>query len=130
MPRNRGQPGGELRWLFNRRQRFEGQQQSLLRDIFGELSPDDCLRGSHYRGPIAQCQLIERVEIAQDRLDHKNFVRLLDACLGHRCSILSRQRACIVIETSYVGKDSLVRKGSVSSQLSVVSGYLQVSCSL
>src|SRR5258708_5412152 len=84
MPRDCGEPGGELRRLVDRGQGLESQQQSVLSNVLRKLSSHNRLGGANNRGAVARRQLIESVEVSQYRLDDKYFVRLLDACLGHR----------------------------------------------
>src|ERR1043165_6784351 len=63
MARDGRKPGGKLRRVFNRRQGFEGQQERVLRDIFGLVAPEDSLRRSDGRRAITQSQLIECVKV-------------------------------------------------------------------
>src|SRR5204862_2301746 len=81
-------PCREFRRIVNRRQRLEREQERILRYVFRIFAADDALCGTHHCGAITQCQLVERIEVAEYRRYDKDFIRRLCAYLGHPLSIL------------------------------------------
>src|SRR5205085_1236664 len=79
----RRQPRREPPWLFDAGQRFEREQKSVLRHIFRIVATNDTARQSHDRWPISEHKLFKRLQIAENRPDHEQFVRRLRLCHRH-----------------------------------------------
>src|SRR6185295_9340134 len=67
MPCYRGQPRRKLPRLVDTRQRFEREEQRLLRHILRIVAADDGARESNDGGAIPHDKLLERLQIPQNR---------------------------------------------------------------
>lgn len=91
MPRDGAQPACKLRRMLQLRQRLEGQQKCLLRDIFRRWTGTQHLFRDQRDGDTeTPNQLIERLQIAQQREDDQLFVNhMRKSVLFHRIPNMS-----------------------------------------